>query len=202
MAEKTDAEYSPDPQPAFGASPVKVGRRRFLTMLSLAAGALAMAPVVMRQGSAFSAADATGKRTILITGSTSGMGRRLAERLASPGTTILVHGRNRQRGEEVLKAVEDAGGTARFYAADFSSLADVRNLADAVIPLHVSLNSGAGCAPESTSETRRIPCAPSAVAPNPVAPDNRLPERFPMICSIMPMIPRRKAVREPKIRRF
>ncbi|WHS30639.1 SDR family NAD(P)-dependent oxidoreductase [Brucella sp. NM4] len=89
--------------------------------------------MITRQGSAVRAADATGKRTILITGSTSGLGRRLAERLAAPGTTILVHGRNRQRGEQVMKAVQDAGGEARFYAADFSSLADVRKLADAVI---------------------------------------------------------------------
>lgn len=133
MTEKPDAEYSTDPQSAPGASSARAGRRRFLTMLSLAAGALAMAPVVMRQGSAVKAADATGKRTILITGSTSGMGRRLAERLAAPGTTILVHGRNRQRGEEVMKAVQDAGGEVRFYAADFSSLAEVRGLADAVM---------------------------------------------------------------------
>ncbi len=139
MPEKPDARYSPDPQsasnasPARTAGPARTGRRRFLTMLSLTAGALAMAPVVTRQGSAVSAADATGKRTILITGSTSGMGRRLAERLSAPGTTILIHGRNRQRGEEVMKAVQDAGGEARFYAADFSSLADVRSLADAVM---------------------------------------------------------------------
>ncbi|MFB9948858.1 SDR family NAD(P)-dependent oxidoreductase [Rhizobium puerariae] len=133
MAEKPDAAFSTEPRSAPEVVPARPGRRQFLTMLSLAASAIAMAPVVLRQGSAVNAADATGKRTILITGSTSGMGRRLAERLAAPGTTILVHGRNRQRGEEVMKAVEDAGGEARFYAADFSSLADVGNLADAVM---------------------------------------------------------------------
>ncbi|MCG6207469.1 SDR family NAD(P)-dependent oxidoreductase [Rhodopseudomonas sp. HC1] len=60
------------------------------------------------------------------------MGRRLAERLAGPGTTVLVHGRNRGRGEEAVKAVRDAGGEARFYGADFASLAEVRRLAEAV----------------------------------------------------------------------
>ncbi|MFT3777398.1 MAG: SDR family NAD(P)-dependent oxidoreductase [Ottowia sp.] len=108
-------------------------RRRFLTTLSLAAGAAFALPVIAQQGARMNGANASGKRTIFITGSTSGMGRRLAERLAAPGTTILVHGRSRQRGDEVMKAIQDAGGEARFYAADFSSLADVSSLADAVM---------------------------------------------------------------------
>ncbi|WP_263859032.1 SDR family NAD(P)-dependent oxidoreductase [Rhodopseudomonas infernalis] len=107
-------------------------RRRVLKLLSLAAGAAVLAPTVLQSVSKVRAADATGKRTILITGSTSGMGRRLAERLAGPGTTVLVHGRNRGRGEEAVKAVRDAGGEARFYGADFASLAEVRRLAEAV----------------------------------------------------------------------
>jgi NAD(P)-dependent dehydrogenase (short-subunit alcohol dehydrogenase family) len=108
-------------------------RRRFLKMLSLAASAAFVMPVIAQQGSTVNAANASGKRTILITGSTSGMGRRLAERLAAPGATILVHGRNRQRGEAVMKAIQHAGGDARFYAADFASLAEVRGLAEAVM---------------------------------------------------------------------
>ncbi|MCL2900328.1 SDR family NAD(P)-dependent oxidoreductase [Brenneria tiliae] len=131
MAEKLDAAHATDLQLAPDAHSYRTRRRRFLAKLAFAMGACAMAPMVMRQGSA-NAAEVTGRRTVLITGSTSGMGRRLAERLAAPGTTILVHGRNRQRGEEVMKAIQDAGGEARFYAADFSSLADVRSLADAV----------------------------------------------------------------------
>jgi NAD(P)-dependent dehydrogenase (short-subunit alcohol dehydrogenase family) len=108
-------------------------RRQLLHMLALAASTACAMPVMARQGSRINAADGVAKRTILITGSTSGMGRRLAERLAAPGTTILVHGRNRQRGEEVMQAIQHAGGAARFYAADFASLADVRQLADAVM---------------------------------------------------------------------
>jgi NAD(P)-dependent dehydrogenase (short-subunit alcohol dehydrogenase family) len=63
---------------------------------------------------------ATGQRTIFITGSTDGVGRRVAERLAEPGATILVHGRNRDRAEEVVASIERAGAAARAYIADLS----------------------------------------------------------------------------------
>lgn len=90
-------------------------------------------------------------KTILITGSTDGVGRRVAERLAKPGNTILVHGRNRERGESLVRAIHDLGGTASFYAADFASLDDVRRLAEEVQRDHARLdvlinNAGIGVA--------------------------------------------------------
>lgn len=90
-------------------------------------------------------------KTILITGSTDGVGRRVAERLAKPGNTILVHGRNHDRGESLVGAIHDLGGTATFYAADFASLDDVRRLAAEVRRDHVQLdvlinNAGIGVA--------------------------------------------------------
>jgi NAD(P)-dependent dehydrogenase (short-subunit alcohol dehydrogenase family) len=74
----------------------------------------------------------TRETTILITGATDGVGRRVAERLARPGLTILVHGRNRDRAEHVLAAIRHAGGAASFYAADLSALSEVRALAEAI----------------------------------------------------------------------
>ena len=71
-------------------------------------------------------------KTILITGSTDGVGRYIAERLAAEGWRILVHGRDRSRGEAAVERITEQGGEARFLAADFSSLAEVRALADAV----------------------------------------------------------------------
>jgi NAD(P)-dependent dehydrogenase (short-subunit alcohol dehydrogenase family) len=71
-------------------------------------------------------------KTILITGSTDGVGRRVAERLAMPGNTILIHGRNRERGGSLTRAIRDLRGTATFYPADFASLDDVRRLAEEV----------------------------------------------------------------------
>ena len=82
----------------------------------------------------------TAQKTILITGSTDGVGRRVAERLAQPGTTVLVHGRNRDRAKEVVNAIEREGGAAHFYIADLSSLAEVRSLAEAVLLDHPRLD--------------------------------------------------------------
>jgi NAD(P)-dependent dehydrogenase (short-subunit alcohol dehydrogenase family) len=71
-------------------------------------------------------------KTVLITGSTDGVGRVVAKRLGEGGWRVLVHGRDRGRGERVVAEINDAGGFAEFLAADLSSLADVRRLADAV----------------------------------------------------------------------
>src|SRR5262245_23273179 len=72
-------------------------------------------------------------KTILVTGSTDGVGRRVALELAAAGARVLVHGRNRQRGESVLVAIgKTGGGKVAFYPADLSSLAEVRALAAAI----------------------------------------------------------------------
>jgi NAD(P)-dependent dehydrogenase (short-subunit alcohol dehydrogenase family) len=80
------------------------------------------------------------ERVILITGSTDGLGREVALALARPGTHLLVHGRNAERGEEVVRAVTEAGGSARFYRADLAGLADVRALAAQVLRDHDRLD--------------------------------------------------------------
>jgi NAD(P)-dependent dehydrogenase (short-subunit alcohol dehydrogenase family) len=71
-------------------------------------------------------------KTALITGSTDGVGRVVAKRLGEVGWRVLVHGRDRARGERVVAEIQDAGGSAEFLAADLASLADVRRLADTV----------------------------------------------------------------------
>jgi NAD(P)-dependent dehydrogenase (short-subunit alcohol dehydrogenase family) len=71
-------------------------------------------------------------KTILVTGSTDGVGRYVAERLGADGARVLVHGRNRARGEEVVGRIGKGGGAAVFLDADLASLAEVRKLAHAV----------------------------------------------------------------------
>lgn len=69
-------------------------------------------------------------RVVLVTGSTGGLGREVALRLGAAGAHVIVHGRNVERGREVVKQIEATGkGSARFYQADFASLAEVRRLA-------------------------------------------------------------------------
>ncbi len=70
--------------------------------------------------------------TALITGATDGVGRLVANQLAEKGFRMLVHGRNRERGESLVREIEAAGGKATFLRADLASLAEVRSLAEAV----------------------------------------------------------------------
>jgi NAD(P)-dependent dehydrogenase (short-subunit alcohol dehydrogenase family) len=76
-------------------------------------------------------ADGKG-RTALVTGATDGVGRVVAKELGRQGWRVLVHGRDRARGETLVREIEQAGGKATFLAADLSSLAEVRGLAEAV----------------------------------------------------------------------
>ena len=71
-------------------------------------------------------------KTALVTGSTDGVGRVVAERLGKMGARVLVHGRDRARGERVVADIKVAGTTAEFLEADLAALAEVRRLAEAV----------------------------------------------------------------------
>jgi NAD(P)-dependent dehydrogenase (short-subunit alcohol dehydrogenase family) len=73
-------------------------------------------------------------RIALVTGSTDGLGREVALRLATAGAHVIVHGRSAERGAAVVEAIERGGrGSARFYAADLASFQQVRRLAESVL---------------------------------------------------------------------
>jgi NAD(P)-dependent dehydrogenase (short-subunit alcohol dehydrogenase family) len=71
------------------------------------------------------------QKVVLITGSTDGLGKHVARALSARGATVLVHGRDRDRGKRMLREMGEAGQHRdhRLYLADFSSLAEVRRLA-------------------------------------------------------------------------
>lgn len=76
-------------------------------------------------------------KTILITGSTDGIGLLTAQNLANEGHTILLHGRGAGR---LADAVNKVGGKVETYAADLSRISDVQNFASAVIEKHDRLD--------------------------------------------------------------
>jgi NAD(P)-dependent dehydrogenase (short-subunit alcohol dehydrogenase family) len=63
-------------------------------------------------------ADMLKNRTILITGGGSGLGAAMAMRLASVGAQVAVVGRRTQPLEDTVAAIDAAGGTAAWSAAD------------------------------------------------------------------------------------
>jgi NAD(P)-dependent dehydrogenase (short-subunit alcohol dehydrogenase family) len=79
--------------------------------------------------------------TALVTGATSGIGRATALRLARDGWLVVAHGRNPERGAEVVREIEAEGGRARFVAADLNDLASVRALIDEVGAVDVLVNN-------------------------------------------------------------
>lgn len=82
----------------------------------------------------------TGK-TALVTGATAGIGYAIAVQLAAEGAEVVVHGRSAERGEKTVQDIENAGGKARFVAADVSVADDVRRLADEAGAVDILVNN-------------------------------------------------------------
>jgi NAD(P)-dependent dehydrogenase (short-subunit alcohol dehydrogenase family) len=84
---------------------------------------------------------------VLITGSTDGLGRAVSERLAAEGATVLIHGRDAEKLASTAHELRAASGNdrVRTYLADFSSLQQVRAMANEVEAehhrLHVLVNN-------------------------------------------------------------
>lgn len=72
--------------------------------------------------------------TILVTGSTDGIGRATADALAGQGYRVLIHGRDEAKGRRVLEEIRDRAGSDRLdlFIADLADQGEVRGLAAAV----------------------------------------------------------------------
>jgi len=80
--------------------------------------------------------------TMLVTGATDGLGRRVARELAAKGATVLLHGRSPERLEATLEELRRETGSEELYSyvADLSSLGEVRGLAEQVLSEHARLD--------------------------------------------------------------
>ena len=75
------------------------------------------------------------EKTMLVTGATDGLGKRVARELAAKGATVLLLGRSRERLEATLEELRRETGSEklRSYMADLSSLGEVRGMAERVL---------------------------------------------------------------------
>jgi NAD(P)-dependent dehydrogenase (short-subunit alcohol dehydrogenase family) len=98
-------------------------------------------------------------KTALVTGSTDGVGRYVATQLAAAGAKVLIHGRDKARGQALADEIRRHGkGEAAFYQADLSSMAGTRQLANAVLADHKRLDlfiSNAGIGSQNEGPARQ-----------------------------------------------
>ena len=90
-------------------------------------------------------------KTALVTGATDGLGKLVAIKLAENGARVLIHGRDRAKGQATRAELRSATGNPNldFYCADLAELAQVRDLAADVTSAHKRLdilinNAGVG----------------------------------------------------------
>jgi NAD(P)-dependent dehydrogenase (short-subunit alcohol dehydrogenase family) len=98
-------------------------------------------------------------KTALVTGSTDGVGRYVAAKLAAAGAKVLIHGRDKARAKTLADEISGQGHTEpAFYQADLSSLAGARRLAEAVLAEHKRLDvfiSNAGIGSRTSGPERQ-----------------------------------------------
>jgi NAD(P)-dependent dehydrogenase (short-subunit alcohol dehydrogenase family) len=80
-------------------------------------------------------------QSALVTGATSGIGQAVAVELARAGAQVIIHGRDHERGQQVVDVITAEGGKARFVAADLSDPADVEELAEEVGTVDILVNN-------------------------------------------------------------
>ncbi|MFF4767330.1 SDR family NAD(P)-dependent oxidoreductase [Streptomyces sp. NPDC001255] len=86
-------------------------------------------------------------KVALISGSTRGIGRSMAEHFASEGAKVMVAGRTTDRGEKVVARIREAGGEAAFHQLDVGDEGSVRATIEATVDtfgaLHTLVNNAA-----------------------------------------------------------
>jgi NAD(P)-dependent dehydrogenase (short-subunit alcohol dehydrogenase family) len=97
--------------------------------------------VEYRRSTTMTTSQSLSGRIALVTGATSGIGRATAIQLAREGAEVIVHGRDPERGEQVVAEIAGALGKARFVAADLSDPTEIRRLADEAGKVDVLVNN-------------------------------------------------------------
>ena len=79
-------------------------------------------------------------KSIIVTGSGSGIGEGIALRLAAEGAQVIVNDIDVPMGERVVSRIVKAGGTASFFAADVTKSAEIKALVAAAVERYGKLD--------------------------------------------------------------
>ena len=81
------------------------------------------------------AKESSSGKTVLITGSTDGLGKVVAKRLAAQGADVILHGRDDKKGNEVLRDLQSQTGskTLRYYNGEYASFQNVKVLSEEIL---------------------------------------------------------------------
>lgn len=71
--------------------------------------------------------------TVIVTGSSSGIGRRIATRFAEEGANVVTNARDYTRAEDTARSIREAGGDAIGIQADMSERSDVVDLVEQAV---------------------------------------------------------------------
>jgi NAD(P)-dependent dehydrogenase (short-subunit alcohol dehydrogenase family) len=80
---------------------------------------------------------------VLVTGATAGIGQETAKLFARRGASVVISGRDTQRGAQTVAAIGAEGGRAEFIAADLNDIESVRRLAEHAGEVDVLVNNAA-----------------------------------------------------------
>jgi len=96
------------------------------------------------------------KKTVIITGSSKGIGRGMAKVFASEGASVLVVSRHQEAGDKTVNEIRQAGGEASYFRADVSQWNDVEAMVNAAIHRYRKIDilcSNAAIIPSTPIET-------------------------------------------------
>ena len=92
--------------------------------------------------------------TAVVIGGTGALGGAMAEALADAGARVAIIGRNAERGQERVRGIEAAGGTASFHAADALDSNALMQVRDAINEqwggIGILVNAAGGNRPDAT----------------------------------------------------
>ena len=80
---------------------------------------------------------------VLVTGATAGIGQEAAKLFARRGASVVITGRDTERGAQTVAAIEAEGGRAEFIAADLNHIKSAQRLAEHAGEVDVLINNAA-----------------------------------------------------------